>query len=77
MAWWCASEDYAAVAAEARDATHAPRFDPSGTEMIRGGGAGKYFHLDTDGASVAPIRVRDGPWEVEHTAGAASFEPWR
>lgn len=61
-----------------RLASFAMRFDPDGTETIRGGGAGKYLELDADGNSVVLECFEDGKWEIvaEHLndGGAHTFE---
>lgn len=50
------------------------RLDPSGSEVIRGGGAGKYLSL----ASGASARLRcftAGKWEILWSSGTTAFEP--
>jgi hypothetical protein len=51
------------------------RLDPNGTEQIRGGGAGKYLSLDSDGANVTLQCVVANIWEIVSTSGTTSFEP--
>lgn len=50
------------------------RVDPNGSETIRGGGAGKYLSLDSDGASVTLKCVSSGLWEIISSTGSTSFE---
>jgi hypothetical protein len=58
-----------------RIAGYALRIDPDGSEVIRGGGAGKYLSLDSNGASVTLECVTDGTWEIVSSTGTACFEP--
>jgi hypothetical protein len=57
------------------NATYALRIDPSGSETIRGGGAGKYLSLNSDGASVTLACVEAGKWEILSSFGTTAFEP--
>ena len=58
-----------------RVASETLRIDPSGTESIRGGGAGDYLSLDSDGASVILQVVSDnGTWEIVTERGTTSFQ---
>ena len=58
-----------------RYASFAVLIDPNGTEIIRGGGAGKYLSLDSNGANVTLRCVVPGIWEIISTNGTTSFEP--
>jgi hypothetical protein len=57
-----------------RTASHAFRIDPNGSEVIRGGGPGKYLSLDAVGAYVELRWIRN-TWEPVAVVGTASFEP--
>ncbi|OGM25780.1 hypothetical protein A3A76_01610 [Candidatus Woesebacteria bacterium RIFCSPLOWO2_01_FULL_39_23] len=50
------------------------RVDPASTQVIRGGGSGKYLSLDTDGASVTLLNVKASYWEIIAQTGTVSFE---
>lgn len=50
------------------------RIDPNGSETIRGGGAGKYLSLDSDGASAHLKCFSAGTWEVLSSNGTVSYE---
>ena len=58
-----------------RTASHALRLDPNGSEVIRGGGAGKYLELDTDGDSVELECCVAGEWEIVGGYGTYAYEP--
>jgi hypothetical protein len=49
--------------------------DPNGTEVIRGGGAGKYLQLGATGTSVTLFCRSAGTWEIVQSNGTTSFEP--
>lgn len=51
------------------------RLDPNGTEIIRGGGAGKYYGTNSDGASLILYCHTAGTWEIEQERGTWAFEP--
>jgi hypothetical protein len=51
------------------------RIDPNGTDVIRGGGAGKYLSLDTNGANVTLRCVVTNTWEILSSYGTLSYEP--
>ena len=51
------------------------RIDPNGSEVIRGGAAGKYLSLDSDGCFVTLRCYISGIWEIIDKAGTTSFEP--
>lgn len=53
----------------------AMRLDPNGTEIIRGGGAGKYLELGATGTSVTITCRVTGAWEIIQSNGTTSFEP--
>lgn len=53
----------------------AMQIDPNGTEIIRGGGAGKYLQLGSDGASVTLVCRTAGVWDFIQSNGTTSFEP--
>lgn len=55
--------------------TQTMRIDPNGAEVIRGGGAGKYLSLDSDGAVVRLRCVIAGFWEIFSAVGTYTFEP--
>ena len=57
-----------------RTASFDLRIDPNGTDTIRGGGAGKYLSLDSDGASVTLRCVSAGTWEIVASHGTISYE---
>jgi len=57
-----------------RSAAFALRFDPSGTEIVRGGGAGKYVELQGYGAITFRC-LTAGVWEVWNDAAPWNFEP--
>lgn len=59
----------------ARVSTNYIRIDPNGTNQIRGGGAGKYLSLDTDGTNVTLQCVVATIWEIVSSVGTTSFEP--
>lgn len=48
--------------------------DPNGSEVIRGGGAGKYLSLDSVGASVTLLCRVSGYWDIIQSNGTTSFE---
>jgi hypothetical protein len=50
------------------------RIEPLGTNVIRGGNAGKYLQLDNN-ASVELICETSGAWEVINSNGTYTFEP--
>jgi hypothetical protein len=59
-----------------RIASQTLRVDPDGTEVIRGGGAGKYLQLDADGDRVRLAwDATSGVWEIANVVGTPSFEP--
>lgn len=58
-----------------RKASQTMRIDPNGSEVIRGGGAGKYLSLDSDGALASLECMVDGTWEIVDLRGTTSFEP--
>lgn len=58
-----------------RVATFPLRVDPDGTEVIRGGGAGKYLQINNDGDFVTLRCIVAGTWEVVESRGAFTFEP--
>lgn len=51
------------------------RIDPSNTWSIRGGGAGKYLELDTNGDSVRLRCVVALTWEIIAINGVVAYEP--
>jgi hypothetical protein len=51
------------------------RIDPDGSEVIRGGGAGKYLELGAVGTSVTIFCRVAGVWEIIQSNGTTSFEP--
>jgi hypothetical protein len=51
------------------------RIRPDGSETIRGGGAGKYMDLDTDGDSVKLKCLVAGYWEIVEGYGTYYYEP--
>lgn len=57
-----------------RTDSHDMRIEPDGSEVIRGGGAGKYLELDTDGDSVVLECFVDGKWEIMASNGTLAFE---
>ncbi len=57
-----------------REASQTFRIDPNGTEIIRGGGAGKYMSLDSDGANVTLRLVSPDVWEVISQFGTITYE---
>jgi hypothetical protein len=57
-----------------RSAAQTLRIDPSGSDIIRGGGAGKYLSLDSNGASVELENI-NGQWEILTSIGTTAFEP--
>lgn len=59
----------------ARVAGNAMQIDPNGTEVIRGGGAGKYLQLGADGTSVTLVCRVAGTWDFVQSNGSTSFEP--
>lgn len=50
------------------------RLEPNGSDVIRGGGAGKYLSMGSNGASVNLTLCDTGRWEVE-SFGTITFEP--
>lgn len=51
------------------------RIDPSGNQIIRGGGPGKYLQLDNDGDNVHLMWLNPGIWEIAcGCKGTPSFE---
>lgn len=58
-----------------RTTANAYRIDPNGSEVIRGGGAGKYLELASAGASVSLICVTAGTWEILASFGTLTYEP--
>ena len=58
-----------------RTAAHALRVDPDGSEVIRGGGGGKYLELDADGESVTLFCFAAGTWEIVASNGSPAYEP--
>jgi len=58
-----------------RNTTHGMRIDPSGSQLIRPGGAGKYLSLDTDGASVTLEYMSANSWVIVAQSGTVSFDP--
>ena len=59
----------------ARAENQTMQINPDGTEVIRGGGAGKYLSLDALGTSVTLRCYIAGTWEIIRTNGTTSFEP--
>lgn len=57
-----------------RIASYAVRVDPNGSEVIRGGGAGKYASLDTDGGRLHLRCHTDGIWDLISSYGTISYE---
>lgn len=57
-----------------RIASQSFRIDPSGTEVIQGGGAGKYLELDTDGDSVTLKCFVAGTWQIVAGYGTYAYE---
>lgn len=51
------------------------RVDPNGTEIIMGGGSGKYLSLDSDGCSVGLFCASSGVWQIISNSGTTSFQP--
>jgi len=51
------------------------RLEPNGSEVIRGGGAGKYMELGSLGAQASLRCDIAGTWEVVSSSGTTSFEP--
>jgi hypothetical protein len=51
------------------------RVDPNGTNQIRGGGAGKYLSLDSDGSNVTLQCVIATIWEIVSVYGTTSYQP--
>jgi hypothetical protein len=52
------------------------RVDPDGTDVIRGGGAGKYLQLDA-AATASMVELEcfvSGTWEITNAYGTISFE---
>lgn len=58
-----------------RNAAFALYVNPSGSEVIRGGGAGKYLQLGSDGANVTLVCVVAGTWEILASYGTITYEP--
>lgn len=58
-----------------RLASFAMNLDPAGSEIIRGGGAGKYMQLGSDGAHVRLVCKSAGIWEVFDSYGTITYEP--
>jgi parallel beta-helix repeat protein len=50
------------------------RIDPFGTNVIRGGNAGKYLQLDNNSA-VELVMMSSGAWEIVNSHGTYTFEP--
>lgn len=59
----------------ARVVAQAMHMVPNGSEIIQGGGAGKYMSLDSDGASVTLYCYITGTWSVYRVNGTTSFQP--
>jgi hypothetical protein len=57
-----------------RIASQTVRLDPNGSEVIRGGGAGKYLELDHDGDNVTLKCLTNGTWEIIGGYGSYMFE---
>jgi hypothetical protein len=58
-----------------RIAGFALQIDPDGTEVIRGGGAGKYLQLGSDGAAVIIEWDKDSlVWEIVEQVGTITYE---
>jgi hypothetical protein len=57
-----------------RAAAFVIHIDPDSTETIRGGGAGKYLSLDTNGSSVT-LLSNGNYWELLSSNGTLSYEP--
>jgi hypothetical protein len=57
-----------------RVATQVIRVEPNGTEKFRGGAAGKYISLDSDGAVVQMFCAVAGVWDIL-SSGTISYEP--
>lgn len=64
-----AGMEYSFIAAAA-----AVRAEPSGSESIRGGGAGKYLEIPAGGGATLRC-VADGSWEIFLSRGTLAFEP--
>lgn len=58
-----------------RIASFALRLDPNGTEVIRGGGAGKYLSMDTDRAYIKLKCYVAGTWDIIGSIGTITYEP--
>lgn len=62
-----------------RSASFTYRITPNGTDVIRGGGAGKYASLDTDGAFLTlKVSLDNGfnkIWELVDSVGTISYQP--
>ena len=59
-----------------RSSPYTVRLEPIGSETIRGGGAGKYLSLDSNGASITLQALsNDGMWEIISKEGSISYEP--
>ncbi len=54
-------------------ASYAVRVDPSGTNIIKGGTAGQYLSLDTDGASATLECMTALEWEITASHGTLSY----
>jgi hypothetical protein len=54
-------------------AAAAVRAEPSGSESIRGGGAGKYLEIPAGGGATLRC-VADGSWEIFLSRGTLTFE---
>lgn len=50
------------------------RVDPNGTDIVRGGGAGKYVDLAL-GSSMTIIPTSPGVWQIVSSYGTVTFEP--
>lgn len=56
-----------------RFASQTITIDPNASEVIRGGGGGKYLSLDSDGARVT-LEAHGSNWEIIESIGTTSFE---
>lgn len=57
-----------------RSASYAFRANPHAAELIRGGGAGKYLELDTDGDNVVLECFTTGIWDIVGGHGTHTYE---
>jgi len=57
-----------------KNAPYEVRIDPSGSETIQGGSAGKYLILGAVGTEVWLERMASGVWMMTQSIGTTSFE---